>query len=85
MFQVGGGTAGSVVAGRLAELENVSILLVEAGGEQTKKVKVPWFHLWLPDSPHGHKYLTEPQEGVLRGFGHQVNAVSGVKSSILNE
>lgn len=29
---VGGGTAGSLIAGQLAKMSNVSILLIEAGG-----------------------------------------------------
>ena len=69
---VGGGTAGSIVAGRLSEEQGVRVLLLEAGGEQSSKVKVPWFHLWLPNSPHDWKTVTEPNGQALRGFNNQV-------------
>ncbi|TRY61644.1 hypothetical protein TCAL_04403 [Tigriopus californicus] len=69
---VGGGTAGSVLAGRLAEVDHFKVLLLEAGGEQTDKIKIPWFHLWLPNSPHDWKFVTEPNyNGALKGFMDQ--------------
>ena len=65
---VGGGTAGSVLAGRISELSHVKVLLLEAGGEQTSKLKVPWFHLWLPNSPHSWNYVTESQNEAMKGL-----------------
>ena len=47
---VGAGSAGAIVAARLAET-NASVLLLEAGGEQPFKASIPWFHLWLAGSP----------------------------------
>jgi len=38
---VGGGTAGCVVAGRLAENPNVSILVIEAGQKYSDSFLVP--------------------------------------------
>ena len=40
---VGGGTAGSVLAYRLGELDDVRILILEAGGSDTgDAVETPW-------------------------------------------
>jgi hypothetical protein len=72
LFTVGGGTAGSVLAARLSEVGDWRILLLEAGGEQSSKVKVPWFHLWLTNTPHDWKYVTETQTNALWAFDQQV-------------
>ena len=60
------------MAARLSEISNWNILLIEAGGEQSQKVKIPWFHLWLVDSVHDWKYTTEPQKDGLWAFDDQV-------------
>ena len=73
---MGGGTAGSVLAGRLSEIPYLKVLLLEAGGEQTSKLKVPWFHLWLPNSPHSWNYVTESQDDAMKGFEHQVESLT---------
>ena len=72
-ISVGGGSAGSVLAARLSEISDWNILLIEAGGEQSRKVKIPWFHLWMVDSVHDWKYSTEPQKDALWAFDDQVN------------
>ena len=59
------------MAARLSEISNWNILLIEAGGEQSQKVKIPWFHLWLVDSVHDWKYTTEPQKDALWAFDDQ--------------
>jgi choline dehydrogenase len=61
------------MAGRLSEIPDWSVLLLEAGGEQSTKIKIPWFHMWLPNSPHDWKFRTERNgNGALAGFDQQV-------------
>ena len=61
------------MAARLAEVSDWKILLVEAGGDQPSKSRVPWFHLWLPNSPIDWRYVTEPQPNIMRGFKENVS------------
>ena len=69
---VGGGTAGSVLASRISELSHIKVLLLEAGGEQTSKLRVPWFHLWLLSTPHSWNQVTDSQEWAMKGLESQV-------------
>lgn len=58
---VGGGTAGNVVAGRLAENPNVNVLVVEAGisnPEQVAMIKTPSCAMDLRGSEHDWAYKT---------------------------
>lgn len=80
---VGGGTAGSVLAARLSEISDWKILLVEAGGEQPSKVKIPWFHLWLANTFLDWKYITEPQANAMWAFEDQVMKLSSIHGSSL--
>ncbi len=75
MFIVGAGTAGSVLAARLSEIGDWKVLLLEAGGEQPSKSRVPWFHLWLPNSPIDWRYVTEPQSNIMKGFKENVSLI----------
>ena len=75
-ISVGGGTAGSVLASRISELRHVNVLLLEAGGEQTSKQKVPWFHLWLPNSPHSWTDVTESQTWAMKGLDYQAREIA---------
>ena len=69
---MGGGTAGSVLASRISELSHIKVLLLEAGGEQTSKLRVPWFHLWLLSTPHSWHQVSDSQVWAMKGLENQV-------------
>ncbi|KAL3868340.1 hypothetical protein ACJMK2_041157 [Sinanodonta woodiana] len=61
---VGGGSAGAVLASRLSEKDDVTVLLLEAGGEETEN---PLYHIpagcyILPKTEADWGYYTEPQK-----------------------
>lgn len=67
---VGGGTAGSVLASRLTEDSNVTVLLLEAGGDYTEN---PLYHIpstfgLLQHTAADWAYYTEPQEQACKGL-----------------
>lgn len=53
---VGGGSAGSVLANRLSEVEGWNVLLLEAGGHETDISDVPLLSLYLHKSKLDWKY-----------------------------
>ncbi|KAK4212468.1 hypothetical protein QBC37DRAFT_193569 [Rhypophila decipiens] len=64
---IGGGTAGLVVAARLTEDPNTSVLVVEAGTEHTNdpRIRTPGFWLSVLGSPDfDWAYKTVPQKGL---------------------
>jgi len=63
---VGGGTAGLVVATRLTEDPNISVLVLEAGVEHTQdpRIRTPAFWLSVLGSPEfDWSYQSVPQVG----------------------
>ncbi|XP_060593370.1 glucose dehydrogenase [FAD, quinone]-like [Ruditapes philippinarum] len=61
---VGAGSAGAVLATRLSEDPNVTVLLIEAGGEETENLtlfNIPLFGPILQQSQNDWNYLTTPQ------------------------
>ncbi|XP_014475855.1 PREDICTED: uncharacterized protein LOC106745092 [Dinoponera quadriceps] len=60
---IGGGSAGSVVANRLSEIEKWNVLLLEAGGDETEISDVPLLAGYLQLSQLDWQYKTEPQIG----------------------
>lgn len=72
---VGGGTAGSVLANRLGELDNVRILIIEAGGDNiTDAVETPWRWNEVLLTDLDWAYMSEPQPAL---NGTQVYSASG--------
>ncbi|KAJ2912470.1 hypothetical protein MD484_g7944, partial [Candolleomyces efflorescens] len=81
---VGGGIGGSVVASRLTEDPQFSVLLVEAGpnDEGIFEMRVPAFTFQL-DSKYDWKYVTEPVAGLNnRTFDYARGHVLGGSTSI---
>jgi choline dehydrogenase len=62
---VGAGSAGCVLAGRLSENPHTSVLLIEAGGADTKReIRIPLGWLKLFKSEVDWDYTTAPQAGL---------------------
>ncbi|KAB7495957.1 Glucose dehydrogenase [FAD, quinone] [Armadillidium nasatum] len=57
---VGGGTAGSVVASRLSEDPNISVLLLEAGGPESQEAQIPAVAQYLQLSELDWQYKSIP-------------------------
>ena len=70
---VGGGSAGSVMAGRLSEDENTSVVLLEAGGcGDSWLVKTPAAAVaMLPTTMNNYAFETVPQKGLNGRRGYQ--------------
>lgn len=67
---VGGGSAGSVVASRLAEDKDSKVLLLEAGGfyDENPSFRVPIYYLDLINTTHDWKFYTESQTASCLGL-----------------
>lgn len=58
---VGAGTAGSVVANRLSTIGQYNVLLLEAGGEMTPNLYVPFTAPFAANENNSWEYETDPQ------------------------
>ncbi|KAK4306983.1 hypothetical protein Pmani_021236 [Petrolisthes manimaculis] len=70
---VGGGTAGCVLAGRLSEVAEWRVLLLEAGGEPTLETKVPGLSpiSYIPGYSQDWGYATVPQKYSSQNFANR--------------
>ncbi|PSN57092.1 Glucose dehydrogenase [FAD, quinone] [Blattella germanica] len=68
---VGAGSAGAVLANRLTEMEDWTVLLLEAGGDETEISDVPVLAAYLQLSKLDWKYKTEPQGTACLGMKNQ--------------
>ena len=81
---IGGGSAGSAAAGRLAEDGTRSVCLVEAGGHNdTVRVKTPGLMPFIPDASN-YRYETVPQWGLNGRSGYQPRGRGLGGSSAIN-
>ncbi|KAH6943002.1 hypothetical protein HPB50_013622 [Hyalomma asiaticum] len=68
---VGAGSAGSVVANRLSANGTFSVLLLEAGGEETQDLQIPFFSFLAANENNTWMYATVPQTNSCLSFpGH---------------
>lgn len=65
---IGGGSAGSVVSSRLSENKEWSVLLLEAGGQESILTDVPILSLYLHGSRYDWKYKTEPSDSACQAM-----------------
>lgn len=60
---MGAGSAGAVIASRLSEIGEWTVLLLEAGGDETIWSDVPGAAKYLQLTEMDWQYQTEPQPG----------------------
>ncbi|CAK9805397.1 Glucose dehydrogenase [FAD, quinone] [Anthophora plagiata] len=66
---IGAGTAGATVAARLSEIKDFSVLLIEAGAEETLFMSIPLLANFLQSSDEiNWKYETEPSDKYCTGM-----------------
>jgi choline dehydrogenase-like flavoprotein len=81
---IGGGSAGSAVAGRLAESGKFAVCLIEAGGRNnTIFIKTPGFLPFIPASSN-YRYDTVQQKGLNNRIGFQPRGRGLGGSSAIN-
>ena len=81
---IGGGSAGSAAAGRLAEDPRRSVCLLEAGGNNDNMwIKTPGFMPWIPKKSN-YRFDTVPQKGLNGRIGYQPRGRGLGGSSAIN-
>ena len=79
---VGGGSAGAVIAARLSEIADWTVLLLEAGEDETAWSDVPGAAKYLQLTKMDWKYQTEPQPGQCLGLKGNRYSTSTIRQSI---
>ena len=69
---VGAGSAGAVLANRLSENPNVTVLLLEAGGDPTPQSDIPFYAGSLALTEMDWLYQIEPQNHSCLGLINKV-------------
>ena len=81
---IGGGSAGSAVAGRLSENPKLSVCLLEAGGaNRDMMITTPGMMPFIPDRSN-YRYETVPQPGLNGRIGYQPRGRGLGGSSAIN-
>ncbi|KAJ8707934.1 hypothetical protein PYW08_010300 [Mythimna loreyi] len=75
---VGGGTAGCVVARRLAESGRDSVMLLEEGGDPPFLAMIAYFFDELPNSPIDRNYTSTRDPYAARGQNNYTKLTSGI-------
>ena len=70
---MGAGSSGAVIASRLSEDPNVSVMLLEAGGPENQITDVPLVAASLQQTPVDWAYQTEPQQAACFGLKGRVS------------
>ncbi|XP_077526310.1 4-pyridoxate dehydrogenase-like [Haemaphysalis longicornis] len=73
---VGAGSAGSVVANRLSANGTYSVLLLEAGGEETLDLQVPFMAPFLANASNSWEYYTLPQQNACFSYPYNVSRMT---------
>ncbi|XP_014234417.1 glucose dehydrogenase [FAD, quinone]-like [Trichogramma pretiosum] len=85
---VGAGASGAVIAARLSEEQNASVLLIERGGHEQLVMDIPALAIFLMYNPFWHwNYYSEPSRTYCLGFKNRqcrmpVGQVMGGSSSV---
>lgn len=72
---MGCGSAGAVVARRLAEDKNVKILILEAGKQANALLNIPSMGLLLQNTPYDWQYVTTPQSSACFALNNNVSRI----------
>lgn len=72
---MGCGSAGAVIARRLAEDKNIKVLILEAGKQGNTLLDIPSMGLLLQQTPYDWQYVTAPQTSSCFALDNNVSRV----------